>query len=294
MKKLLLIISLIFLILPISVGAVPIGLSIMPAKIELKGEKGGKIESSIIITNPNDFSIKVETEIEDFVPGNLPGDIKFVSPGGEFSLANWIELEKKSFSLGPKQREKVSFFVNIPSNASPGGHYSAIFFKGSPEELESGGPIDISGRIGALVMLTVKGEVYKKIEILKFRAPKFISSGPVKFDILIKNKGTSHFIPLGNIKIKDWLGKSIVAVGVEEKTIFPGGTQNLFASWPKKFLLGKYTAILTIDREEENIYSKTCSFWAFPWKQLLGVIVIILIVFFGLKWFKGKFRIVRR
>lgn len=276
------------------VSAKPVGLSIMPAKINLSVERGKSAQSSITVTNPNDFPIEVNIEIENFVPGTMPGDIKFIPAIEEKGLVNWIDIDKNSFTLAKSEKKEVDFFVTVPENAIVGGHYAAIFFKASPKEAQTQGPLVISGRVGSLVMVTVPGEITRGGEILNFEAPAFVSRGPIDFNILIKNNGTVHFTPLGRIEIKNWLGRPIAAAAIEERMVFPGGTQILKASWPAGFLFGRYKATVSLSDEDDNLFTATIYFWALPWKHLFVSCFLLLVAYFGIRWLKKKYKIVKQ
>ena len=283
------------ILLPFWAMAASLGINILPAKIFITAEKGESADSSIFVTNPNDFPIEISVEVENFTPGIIPGDVEFVLPiEGEASLADWIVITE-SFPLIAKERKEILFQIQTPENVSSGGHYAAIFFKATPTKITEGtGPLHISSRVGSLVMLTVPGEISRGARISEFAASKFVIGGPINFEILVANTGTTHFKTEGNILIKNWLGREIAGVGVEEKIVLPAGSQVLKAIWPVNFLLGFYKADLTIFVSPENKLLASTSFFIFPWKQTLILLVIVGIIIFGIRFCKRKFKIVRR
>ncbi|MCH7759100.1 hypothetical protein IID20_01965 [Patescibacteria group bacterium] len=284
--------SIFVLFLPLAVRAQSLSLNILPAKIFISIEKGEKSETSITVTNSNDFPIDISIEIENFVPGILPGDIEFIVPmEGESNLADWIAIDK-SFFLAAQSKKDVFFQIKIPGDVSSGGYYAVIFFTAIPKETGSTGPFHINSRVGSLVMLSVPGDISQEAIITKFSVPKIISSGPVNFEILIENFGNAHFRTEGNILIKNWLGRDIAAAAVEQKIVLPNGSQFLQAEWPVKFLFGFYRAELTIEIQTGDPLLASVSFFAFPWKQLLIFLVILTIIIL-ISYSKG-FRIIKR
>ena len=273
------------------VWAKPVGISIGPVKIFLTIEKGETEDSSVTAINPNDFPIEVITEVEDFVPATVPGDITFIPKyEGVTSLVDWLKIEKAIFPLGPNERKEVPFKIEVPEDAGAGGHYAAIFFKAVPKEVE-GTALQISGRVGVLVMVAVPGEVIQTGEIAEFKGPRIVSRGPIEFVILFRNTGTTHYQPEGTIEITNLLGKK-TSLEVPKQVVFPQGSKNLKAVWDVKYLFGRYTAKLNLADGEGNIHTAILNFWVFPWQEVLGLFVIASILVFIGRIIRKKFKIV--
>lgn len=275
------------------VWAKPVGISITPAKMYLTIEKGETEDSSVTAINPNDFPIDVVTEVEDFVPTTVPGDITFIPKyEGVTSLVDWIKIEKAIFPLGPQERKDLPFKIEVPEDADAGGHYAAIFFKPVPKEIE-GAALQVSGRVGALVMVAVPGEVIQTGEIAEFKGPKVVSRGPIEFTFLFRNTGTTHYQAEGIIEITNLLGRK-TSLEVPKQVVLPQGSKNIKAVWDVKYLFGRYNAQLNLADGEGNIHTASLTFWAFPWREVLGLVVIVAILVFVGRTLKKKFKIVKR
>jgi hypothetical protein len=46
----------------------------------------------------------------------------------ETYIANWITTDTNSFTIPSEGSQNVNFTINIPANATPGGHYGAVLF----------------------------------------------------------------------------------------------------------------------------------------------------------------------
>ncbi|MCL5433100.1 MAG: hypothetical protein M1524_03220 [Patescibacteria group bacterium] len=139
----------------------------------------------------------------------------------------------------------------------------------------------VSQEIGALILVKIPGDVNEKALLESFASQKaFYMSGPAKFDIRVKNESTVHLKPEGTIIIKDMFGKKDASY-VESRNILPDATRKLLSTWNKKFLIGKYTANLTLFYGESNqvIYSST-DFYAFPVKEGAIILGVLIILFF--------------
>lgn len=275
------------------VWAKPVGMTITPVKIYLTVDKGETEDSSVTAINPNDFPIEIKTEIEDFIPSVSPGDITFIpNSEGVTSLVDWLKIEKDVFSLGPKERKKVPFKIEIPEDASAGGHYAAIFFKAIPDQAEDT-TLQVSGRVGVLVIITVPGEIIQTGEITEFNGPKLASRGPIEFTALFRNTGTAHYQPEGTIEITNLIGKKTL-LEMPKETVLPQGSKNIKTVWDAKYLFGRYGALLNLSDGEGNVHTASLSFWVFPWQEILGLFVIVSILVFISRILKKKFKIVKR
>ncbi len=52
-------------------------------------------------------------------------------------LSSWIDIETMSFIIAPWEKKTISFTITIPNNATPWGHYWAIFFKNNSTKSNS-------------------------------------------------------------------------------------------------------------------------------------------------------------
>lgn len=184
------------------------------------------------------------------------------------------------------------------------------------DEEKPSGSIAVGG-IGTNVLLSIgpKGTTSGSIE--EFSTPFFQGGGPVPFVVRVKNTSKHFIYPKANIEIKNMFGQRIGVVDLlplnilsqttralpsQEQFVFEsqkqGGqldektleklakSQNaqsdnapLLAIWPEKFLLGPYTAKLTIALSDEGpIYHRSIIFIGFPLLLVTGFIIALGVV----------------
>ena len=184
-----------------------IGISVAPIKYKFEADPGQTIESSIVVSNPNEFSIKVRPEFQDFKVTEdnniqwLPGDIE-----NPYKMSDWIRIRQDTISLKSKEDLSIPFRIQIPRNATAGGKYAAIFFTGVLEGGE--GNIGAVPRVGALVILNVKGDLKKTGKLIELKGPVFANSGPVNFQATFLNTGTTHYETRLAVSVKNIFWKS--------------------------------------------------------------------------------------
>ena len=131
---------------------------------------------------------------------------------------------------------------------------------------------------------------------------------PSKFILKLKNNDIFHLKPRGDVFIYDVFGKKVGEAEIPQKTILPGMTRQFpiefFLQTPESlkwlpasisdflvqnFFIGKYQAKLDIrigDQSDIESFPIALTFFSFPWKFW-----IVLILIFGmLLFFISKFR----
>ncbi len=286
-----LLVSVALFCLPLFVFAA-IGISVAPIKYKFEVDPGQTVDSSIVVSNPNEFSIKVRAEFQDFKVTEdnniqwLPSDIE-----NPHKMSDWIKIRRDTISLKPKEDVSIPFKIQVPQKATAGGKYAAVFFTGVLAEGE-GGNIGAVPRVGALIILNVKGDLKKTGEFMDFSGPTLANSGPVNFKISFLNTGTTHYETRADITVRNLFWKSN-SFSSEVKFVYPNIKRELNAQWDKKALLGIYTVKAKVLDGEGNAYEKSKIVIGFPYKYLIALVVVLSGLFYFYRWFKKKFKLVR-
>ena len=282
-------------VLPLNNYANAAGLGIQPNKVSHTLNPGESVSGIISLKNASgDQKINVEAEVQDFVPTAGTQDFRYIKRAeGVTTAADWITLDiPKNFVFQGGESKEIPYTIKAPPDAEPGSHFGVAFFT-AREMDESGQQLRIGTRLGMLIYITVPGSFSQKGKILGFTAPKFIQKGPVDFKIKFENTGTVHFEPKGAIKITNIFGKEVGEIAVAGQAVLPTGVRDLTAQWNVgSFLLGRYKAAMEIKDGEGNVLTaESVSFYAFPIWYVLGFIVAVIVLFFGLKFLKRKIKI---
>lgn len=282
------------LALPILVEA-STGLTIQPVKISHTLSKNEVANGSILLTNASDDQVRVMLKVEDFVPNAGGEGVKFVSRApGLTTVRDWITLNNggKEIFLQKNESKAIPYKIITPSDAEPGSHFGVAFFEATAIK-DTGEQLKIGTQVGTLIFVTVPGNYLQKGNILDFSAPSFVQGLPVPFSINFENTGTVHFEPKGAIVIKNIFGKVVATVPVEGQVVLPTGTKDIQASFDGDgVLIGRYTADLSIRDGEGNILTaKSIAFYAFPIKYAVIIIILVIGIFYFLRFLKSKVNI---
>ncbi len=279
-----------------------------PAKFEVSLDPGQSVSKDLTITNRMKETRRFKVEVEDFT-GSKSGERAVVLMGeerGPYSLKDYIEPELREFSLEPNQKMVMSVKINIPEDAQPGGLYGSVLISSIPTQKETelaeqgakSGAVIIS-RLGALFFVRVNGDVVEKGSMKDFRVipskKVFFQNAPTGFEILFQNKGSVHLNPYGVIKIKNILGGVVDEIKVDPYFAMPDSLRYRQVKWGKRILLGRYEATALINRGYDDIVDEmSVSFWILPWKLIVSIFTIILLIVLVGGFFFSKFEIKRK
>ncbi len=272
-------------------------LEIDPPLIELSGNRGQTLKTQIQIRNISSGPVVVTNQINDFTAKGetgVPDIILHASPNNPYSLLGYIS-PLPDFTLKSQQLKKLNVNINIPSDASPGGHYGVIRFTGTPASLNGKSGVSLSASLGALILLTVNGHIVENLKTYSFSVGStaksssgFFQSDPFVFSEVLQNTGNVHVAPTGTITMKDFFGHTVLKMNVNQGlgNVLPG-TKRQFTeevsnvAFGGKRFFGRYTATFNVTYgSSKKTLSGSLSFWVIPIDLILIWIAVLIGGFF--------------
>lgn len=273
-------------------------LEIAPPVITLTGNPGQSIKTQILLRDISGSNLVVTSQTNDFVAAGEDGTPKVILDNNTpdpYSMRSWV-VPPASVSLVPRQIQTLPVTINIPANASPGGHYAVIRFTGTAPSLTGTG-VSLSASLGALVLLTVSGNIVNNLSLASFtvshngKTGSIFQSGPLDFSVRLKNSGNVHELPTGQIAIKDMFGRKLASLNVNlpPKNVLPSSIRKFDSSLDSsvignKRLFGRYKAELTMTYGKDQKVTGSLSFWVIPYKLIAIIVAAIIIIFFALRY----------
>lgn len=287
---------------PVSNGQ---ALEIAPPLVYLNVDPGQSVTTQILIRDISSGNLIVTGQVNDFVAAGENGTPKILLNNNTYdpySLKSWV-ASLPSLLLTPKQIKTLNVTLNVPSNASPGGHYGVVRFTATPPSLEGTSGVSLATSLGALLLVTVSGKITENVTVQSFsvnnggKSQSLFESGPVNFVEQFHNLGNVQEQPTGQVSITDMFGTKLADVNVNlpPGNILPQSIRQF--SEPlnssvigNKRLLGRYTAALKVTYgASHKVLTASIVFWVIPFK-LIGVIIIILVAaFFILRYFIRRY-----
>lgn len=265
-----------------------LGLTAIPPRLgddgSLEVQPGELVQTEVRVRNTTSRVQTIQTLVEDFIIGE-DGKTPVPIPSGRdsrWSLASWIEIPNPTTILPPGVSQSVPLFIRVPENALPGGRYAMVMHQPSIDNqvslaAQTGGQAGINQRVGTLVYVRVAGLVNEEALIRNISIPNFSEFGPVPISFEIENLSDIHVRPITQIRVTDMFGKEVSELKVEAQNIFPYSIREFATEWDEVWGFGRYTAhFMTIYGSQGETVSASYSFWLFPYKLVLTVLVIII------------------
>lgn len=262
---------------------------IQPSIIEQNVSPGSKISQTLRLTN-----ISSETRVflvvkEDITGLTSDGHPIFAGPQEKtgYEVSSWITVSEDTVTLAPGQMSEIPITIEVPTNASPGGHFGAVFFKLKTERPTETGT-GVGYQIGTVVSLRVAGEVVESASIREFFSDKLLYDSPeVQFTVTVKNSGNALVRPRGPLEIVDMFGKKVAMLVVNDSAaaVLPDDTRSFEVSWKGEgFVFGRHTALVSLvyGEDSRDTISHALSFWVLPLRLIAWTGIILIGIIAGI------------
>jgi len=279
-----------------------------PTKAEFLVDPGETITKEITVTSRRGKEQKFQISLEDFA-GTKDGSSNVVLLGlakGPYSVKDYIKPEVSEFTLQHGDRITIPVQITIPKDAVPGGLYGALIVETvndlnspeiDPKTVKSG--INVKSRVAILFFVRVRGEANEDGYLKSFTSDKKLYFNPsVNLSYSFENRGSVYLNPYGYVEIKNMYGSLVNRINIDPYYVLPDALRISQFNWNKGFMLGRYTAKITLAQgyldKKAGADTKTIAFWVIPWKFILiflvGLIVILAIIRGVALWFKKNFQ----
>jgi hypothetical protein len=270
--------------------------------LDLKVRNAGTETEKLTIT-PRSFKVNNDGKVE-FNDTQAP------------EVAEWINFREKDFSVEPGQWFDQQVTIDVPKDAGFSYSFALLITRQKAETPNVDKGQELKGQVAVFALLNIDrpGAVRElQLESLKTEAGIY-EYLPSKLDLRLKNTGNTIVRPSGNVFIQrgsqDTEPIDTLAVNQAGGYILPGTVRSLAVDWDNGFPVvkkdtqqsptreyvdwdwsnlsnirfGHYTAkavVIYNDGQRDIPLMAEVGFWVIPWKLLLGVLVILALLAFG-------------
>lgn len=292
-----------------------IALGIYPPIIQIQAKAPSEIRSPMTVSNESTTPLDVKIGLRPFTQSQSDnGQPQYFFLGQRLGEDPQIYQKMSMFDgtrntdeimLAPNQKKNMELRISLPTGEPPGDYYFSVTFISKAIGVDNVSSAAISGGISTNVLLSIGPYDTTTGYIKEFSSPLFVDHGPVPFTIHVQNT-SKHFIsPAGGIVIKNMFGQIIGKVNLAQENVLAGtsrylpdnnatpliSTANPTAVWGEKFLLGPYSATLTLALSGEGpLYRRTIYFFALPIQVIIGIILAIILLTVVIYRVKKKLR----
>lgn len=307
-----------------------------PLPINLVAEPGTDVSTPIKVKNDGSAEERIKIDLMKFAAFGETGAPVLLDPEPNDDFISWASFSEKEFSIAPGEWKTVTATFAVPRSASFGYYYAVVFSRAGDPLRSKDGQTGLSGGTAVLVLLEAKvPDAKREATVVEFRSErKWYEFLPAFFTLRVKNSGTVHIAPRGNIFIgrEGEKESSTLSINIEKGSILPNSFREFTAEWKagfpayrekledgkgvrdaegnivrelvwdwkeaSKFRWGKYQAKLLLiydDGKRDVPIEGVVDFWVIPWKLMLAVGVILVLLSVGFwsllsKVWRGIFR----
>ena len=149
-----------------------INMTVSPIKYELTWAPWTSVTKTATLYNHDSAAIPITTAKSDFISNGTTGGPSFVRYSelvhADQQMSSWITLSSSGFTIAANGKKTIEFTIDIPTNATPGWHYAAVFFQNNNSESSWWWwtKLGINVDYAIIILLTVSWEVNTEIEII--------------------------------------------------------------------------------------------------------------------------------
>ncbi len=268
-------------------------IQISPVLVELNADSGQSYKIKLTLTNISSGSLVLLPEVNDFKAKDESGSPEIIfdtsEDAGSYSMKTWISGLPR-LVLKSKESRTVEVNVAVPKGAEPGGHYAVARYSGISPELENTG-VALSASVGVLILGRVSGDVNESLAVEQFfveqggKQRSLLEKTPFMFVERIKNSGSVHLKPTGDVTVKNMFGSKVATLPINDpaKNVLPDSIRRFEQELSGKFMIGRYTAEMSLAYGTAGqVLQSSTSFWVIPYKLIaVCLLALIAIIFIG-------------
>ncbi len=313
-------------LIPSSVRSADSGLRLItsPLPINLVTEPGRTISTEIKVKNGGTQKENLKIDLMKFRAYEDSGKPQLLEREKTDDFLDWVSFSEPTFTLAPDEWKTITATFTVPSTASFGYYYALVFSRATSDQTLQSGQTALVGGTAILVLLEARvSDAKREVAVTEFSVDKkFYEFLPATFNIKLKNTGSVHIAPRGNIFINqgDNHDIALLEVNSEKGNILPNSSRIFDTKWKdgfpryeekiqdgktvidekgnilselkwdfndvSKLRFGKYTAKLLLiydDGHRDIPIESEVSFWVIPWRLLLVLMVIAIFFFIGFR-----------
>lgn len=194
----------------------------------------GKTDYTFLVyTKP--FSVKGEEYSTDYSSSSERADAD-----------RWVQFDTTEAQLKPGDEKEISYTVQVPEDASIGGHYAVLFAETQPDDKEAqGSQIIRKKRVGMVLRVNVAGDIRESGTVLESSLPFLQFSSPLASSLRIENSGNVDFDAQSSIRISDAFGSLKYSADKPDTTVYPDTIRRIDYAWNDVSWFGIYKVVLS-------------------------------------------------
>ncbi len=233
---------------------------------------GSSVQDAVTVLNDGQTAY-------DFVVYGSPYGVKDIQYSPDFTTQQqnadaykWLQFPQARWHVDVRQTVKVPFTVSVPKDASPGGHYGAIFAEVQPAGGSANSSVLRKKRVGMILYVNVNGMSRVAGRTQSVTIDWLQHRSPLQANVTIGNSGNADFQAKQSLTVADVFGRTIYQ-NTQEATVLPDRPRSVPLEWSGAPWLGVYKVTVT-----STVLDTTTKKWSYV---LMAPVWFLVLVVFG-------------
>lgn len=291
-------------------------LQVTPSPLVATLKPGTTTELELKIRNAGTSTENLKIVPRSFTVDKKTGEVK-LDDTAPAEISPWISYSDPTFTIKPGEWFTQKVRISLPKNSGFSYSFAQIISRANNPDPTSAGRL-IKGSLAVFTLINVdRPGATRSVAVTDYSTTQPVYEYlPATIETTFKNTGNTIVQPYGNVFIqhstKDTTPISTLPVNDKKGYILPGSERTLDTQWTdgfpyykitklsdgtekrtevwdwskvSQFRIGRYTAKLVAvynDGKRDIPIEKEITFWILPWKIMLGALVIVGILAFGI------------
>lgn len=248
-------------------------IAVSPAMQRIEGKAGTTVTGEFTVINDGKTSFNFIVYGRPYSVTNEQYEPQFETTTATTDLYQWLKFAKVSYTLSAGERIDIPYEMNIPANASIGGHYGVIFAETQPDPAKSSSVLR-KKRVGSIMLANVAGDVLHKGAFISSEARFWQFTPPLSASNRIENTGNTDFQATVATTIEDLFG-SVKYGERKDYVVYPSTIRNVTFNWDKSPWFGLFKVKQTVTVLDTSTDVTHFVLMVPRWLLLLGIGLII-------------------
>jgi P pilus assembly chaperone PapD len=235
----------------VAAGPTFAALRVSPGVVEARFENG-RTSGSFTITSTDSKTQRLRVFPVHFHL-NLDGQVN-ITPIDSSSLANWIKITPREFTLEPNSERQIRYAIMAPDSVPDGSYWGALEFLPLPSHQDSLTAMTTLKAIAVVVVpiLADKGKPVYVWNLDPDSMRSIVTPDGVVLLAKVENDGTGRVAQKGHYEIRDSGGNVVKSGDTDRGSVLPHSVRYLKTTVPKTLAAGSYEYEVTYTSEMDG------------------------------------------
>jgi hypothetical protein len=196
------------------------------------------------------------------------------------TAGGWIDLAVDTIVIPPRGVARIPFRITVPADPPGGSAFAAVGTLSRTSTDTGDTSLGVETIVASLVLLQLPGEASPDLRLREVQAPRLRwERESWTLAAFVDNDGNLQGATQGRVRLRSIFGNEVASLGVQTRTILPGGRERIEATWDRVPWIGLYRWDLRVATDEPRA-SATARGWfvALPPWWVLAIVGAALLV----------------